>query len=114
MRFWLIKISVLSDRLLFRRAKDIVDVYALSHCVEVRTSEIHDIIKKKSASFGEFTEFNTRRNDVEHAYNRLRGVEGKPLFIDVYSYLEKFLKPFAEKDDTSMSWNSDKQIWECK
>jgi hypothetical protein len=41
------KISVLSGRYIFRRAKDIFDVYALAHCVRATTSEIYDAQKMR-------------------------------------------------------------------
>jgi len=70
------KISVLSKRLIFRRAKDIVDVYALAHCVKIQTQEIFDIYKNNPGrEVGTFDEFYSRRQDVEHAYNKLAGIE---------------------------------------
>ena len=107
------KISVLSKPIMFRRAKDIVDVYALAHCVRIQTDEIMTVQKSNpSREPGAFTEFFTRRQDVEHAYNKLAGIEGKPLFDNVYAYLSKFLHPFAERDETPKLWNSEGQTWE--
>jgi hypothetical protein len=106
------KISVLSNRYIFRRTKDLVDVYALAHCVSVRTSEIYGILRNKGRALGAFAEFNSRRQDVEHAYERLAGVEGKPSFEEVYSFLEKFIKPFSEGDETPRVWSIDKESWE--
>ena len=107
------KISVLSKQLIFRRAKDIIDVYALAHCVKVQTQDIFSIYKSNpSREVGTFNEFYTLRQDVEHAYNKLAGIEGKPPFDDVYTYLEKFLRPFAQRDEAPMVWNSDGLAWE--
>jgi len=107
------KITVLSQRLVFRRAKDLIDVYALAHCVEVRTADIFNVMKRKSAPVGEFTEFTTRRNDVEHAYNKLQGIEGKPPFDDVYRYLMEFVRPFAQKDKAPRIWNNGSRNWDA-
>jgi hypothetical protein len=107
------KISVLSKQIMFRRSKDIIDVYALAHCVKVQTQEIFDIYKRNpSREVGSFAEFYTRRQDVEHAYNKLAGIDGKPDFESVYTYLEKFVRPFAEKDETPRLWNSDALSWD--
>ena len=107
------KISVLSKQIIFRRAKDIIDVYALSHCVKVQTAEIFEIYKNNSSrEVGKFAEFLAQRLDVEHAYNKLYGVEGKPPFDEVYSYLVKFVQPFADRDEVSQLWNSDVVAWE--
>ena len=96
---------------IFRRTKDLIDVYALTHCVEVQTSEIIKIITNKHLDLGGFNEFLTRRNDVEHAYNKLRGVENKPSFDEVYLYLTRFVYPFAQNDKSPRIWSSRKQTW---
>ncbi len=106
------KITVLSKPVLFRRAKDLIDVYALAHCLEVQTVEIHDLLQSKSAIVGGFTELYSRHDDVKHAYNKLKGIEDKPLFKDVYSYLIKFIYPFALQDKTPRIWNNNTQNWD--
>jgi len=106
------KITVLSKHLVFRRAKDLIDVYALAHCVEVRTAEVFDVLGSKSAIVGEFAELFTRRNDVEHAYDKLKGIDGKPPFDSVYPYLLEVVRPFAQRDTTPRVWNSGKQAWD--
>jgi len=105
------KITVLSGMKMFRRSKDLIDVYALTQCIEVQTSEIFKVVSSKQLKLGEFNELLTRRSDVEHAYNKLQGVEGKPLFDDVYPYLTKLVYPFAQKDKTPRIWRSEKQAW---
>jgi len=107
------KISVISSKMVFRRAKDIIDIYALAHCVNVHTDDIFYIYKKNPARVvGVFDEFYNRRQDVEHAYESLAGIENKPSFDNVYSYLTKFIKPFAEHDETPKLWDSEKMMWE--
>jgi len=109
------KIVVLSGMRLFRRSKDLIDVYALAHCVKVMTTEILEIIGSKNLELGEFAEFSTRRADLEHAYCKLQGVEGKPLFNEICQYLNQFVLPFIIKDKTPRVWNSDKRVWDdCK
>jgi hypothetical protein len=105
------KISVLSGRYIFRRAKDMFDVYALAHCVRVVMSEIYDVQRMNGREFGAFSEFLLRRNDIEHAYARLKGIEGKPDFDEVYAYLDKFLSPFIQKNGTLAVWDIDTSEW---
>ncbi|MDR1322223.1 MAG: hypothetical protein LBK56_12515 [Gracilibacteraceae bacterium] len=96
-------IGVLSGKYIFRRGKDLVDVYALAHCVRLLTDEIYGTLRNKHRELDAFTEFRTRRQDIEHAYNMLKGIEGKPDFSEVYLYLERFVSPFARKDKTPAS-----------
>jgi len=106
------KIVVLSGMRLFRRSKDLLDVYALAHCVKVLTTEILGIIRSKRLDLGEFAEFSTRQVDLEHAYNKLQGVDRKPLFDEIYQYLNRFVVPFVLKDQTPRVWNSGKRVWD--
>ena len=109
------KLTVMSKRLIFRRTKDIIDVYAITHCVHVVTSDIYEIFKKHpTREVGTFDEFFNRISDLEHAYNKLAGVEGKPAFDDVYSYLSIFVQPFAQRDETPRVWFRDGLKWEDK
>jgi hypothetical protein len=107
------KLTVLSSRMIFRRAKDVVDVYALAHCVKVRTSDIFEMFRKHpDREVGVFDEFFNRRDDVAHAYDRLMGIEGKPAFDEVYVCLSKFVNPFAMRDETPRVWDSAGLAWE--
>jgi len=106
------KISVLSGNKIFRRAKDFVDVYALSHCVEIRVADIFETCEKEGRVISAFYEFLSRKSDLEHAYNKLQRIQGKPPFNIVYSYMENFLRPFVEQTPDDMIWNSQDCIWE--
>jgi predicted nucleotidyltransferase component of viral defense system len=107
------KISAISKRMIFRRAKDIVDVYALAHCVTVNTAGIYDMFKNNpDREMGAFDEFLHHRKDVEHAFEKLRDIDKKPPFDQVYSYVGSFIRPFANKDIAPRIWNSDKLSWD--
>jgi len=107
------KLTVLSKKRIFRRVKDMVDIFALAHCVKVNTLEIFEVFKKSpEREIGSFDEFIHGRHDVEHAYNRLRGIENKPPFDQVYEYVMHFIQPFANRDMTPRVWNSEKASWE--
>lgn len=105
------KIAVLSKPLVFRRAKDLVDVYALAQCVEVQTLDLMDIWDRKGAVVGGFIELRTRCEDIEYAYDKLKGIEGKPKFAQVYPCLLEFTRPFIEGDKTPRAWSSEQLIW---
>ncbi|MDR0307738.1 MAG: nucleotidyl transferase AbiEii/AbiGii toxin family protein [Chitinispirillales bacterium] len=101
------KMSVLSGDRILRRPKDFVDVYTLSHCLEIQTAEVFDICKKKNQPIGSFETFHTRKSELEHAYNVFKGLEYKPPFEEIYSYVDNFVRPFIEKSNSN-------QIWDCK
>lgn len=106
------KISTISSDAVYKhRAKDLIDVYALSHCVKIVPSEIFDTAKATNRNIGSFDAFFNRRADVSHAYSKLKGIDGKPPFDDLYSYIESFVKPFAERNHSQIVWDSDSRVW---
>jgi hypothetical protein len=105
------KITAVSDRLVFRRAKDLIDIYALSHCVQVQTKKIFTLCAEHEKDIKSFEPFYIRQADVEHAYEKLKGVDGKPDFATVYVYLSRFFKPFALKEMTAKIWDSASSEW---
>jgi len=105
------KIFVLSGHKLFRRSKDIVDTYTLSHCLQIQTAEIFDICNKKNNIMDSFSAFYTQKANIEHAYNKLIGIKNKPHFEEVYSHLTEFIRPFAEKDGINRIWDNVNKVW---
>jgi hypothetical protein len=106
------KVTAMSTNYVFRRTKDLVDVYALTHCVDVRTSEIFDLIKRHPEKrFETYGEFYNRKPELEHAYLRLNMTAGKPPFDVMYPYIEHFIRPFALRDETPRTWNAETEAW---
>lgn len=106
------KLSALSGTRIFSRAKDMIDIYALSRCVSLQTADIFAVANQTGREIGSFESFLTRMEDMEHAYNKLRRVSDKPPFQDVYTYIKKFILPFKEKSHENLVWSCDKQTWE--
>jgi hypothetical protein len=104
------KISVIASDKVFRRTKDLIDVYALSHCVSVKTADIHGIWKRESRIIGRFDAFCNRQDELRHAYDKLRRIDTKPEFDKIYSCLFKFLQPFIEKDTAQKIWISSRWL----
>jgi hypothetical protein len=84
---------LISGHTVFRRAKDLIDLSALIQCVEVSLGDIFDIIRDKLRTAGTFSEFINKKNDLEHAFNKLKGISNKPSFNEIYDLLTNFIKP---------------------
>lgn len=107
------KICALSGNVPFRRAKDMIDIYALTQCVNVKTQNIFRAFEKTNRICGDFNTFSTRTNDMEHAYNKLNVVKGKPPFYVVYNYLQKFFTAFSKHvPEQDKIWNCKTMVWE--
>jgi hypothetical protein len=105
------KISVASSDKIFRRSKDLTDLYALAHCVTVKTADIYRILERESRVIGTFDAFKNRHGDLRHAYEKLRRVDAKPEFDVIFSYLTQFLTPFIEAKTAALIWDNGKSNW---
>lgn len=96
------KLTVLSSNLIFRRIKDLIDLYYFSKAIEFDKDEILDNIEFKGRQLGNFDAFLNRVSDLEHAYSKfeLRGTVYKPPFNEVYESVQKYLQPFLPKVKT--------------
>lgn len=99
------KICAISSPKVFRRAKDLVDTYILSHSAGYDVSEVNHLANVDGHTLDAFHEFRTRKEDLQHAYDKLRTVENKPNFDVLYARLQDFLKPFIERGNRTCMWN---------
>lgn len=106
------KICVLSGDAIYKnRAKDILDVFLLSKSVEVYSKDIFDICQRAGRKIKSFDAFHNKKAEIEHAYNKLKGIEGKPDFDSVYNYLCKFVIPFEQEIIPNKLWNIKTLSW---
>jgi hypothetical protein len=105
------KINAVSSDKICRRAKDLVDLYALAHCLRIQRSELCKIWKKENLSIGTFEVFTKRREDVEHAFEKLNRIDAKPSFGEVYGYLTAFLAPFMDPTLKGEVWDFKTRAW---
>lgn len=109
------KLSTTSTDAIYKhRAKDLIDLYTLTHCIDVKVEDIYTVLNNKNKELNSFEPFFTHKPEIEHAYNKLKGIKNKPEFSVVYNYISKFIEPFVdiEKQRKQKHWNSEKSIWE--
>lgn len=106
------KITACSSDAVYKwRTKDVIDVFALSHCVQVNTQEIYNLSEKVKREIQSFNAFYNKRPELQHSYDKLKGIEGKPNFENLYTYLSKFFIPFANREYIEKIWDSEKASW---
>jgi len=106
------KINIIASDKVFRRVKDLIDVFALSHCVSVNSANIYKIWKRESRAIGTFDAFYNSHAELRHSYEKLRRIDAKPEFDKVYNHLSNFLRPFVEKDVKPKTWNCNDFTWD--
>ena len=92
------KVSVISTDKIFRRIKDVIDLYYVLKVSEVNIFEVIQIIQATRKTLGNFNAFNNKRSELEHAYDKFRfsGSINKPKFEDVYNLISSFAFKFNQ------------------
>ncbi|MBQ7707555.1 MAG: nucleotidyl transferase AbiEii/AbiGii toxin family protein [Lachnospiraceae bacterium] len=88
------KLSVISSDKVFRRIKDFVDMYYISHVFELDVNEVLKILEDSNRILGNFEGFINRTDELKHSYEKFRfsGGVNKPSFEDVYDSVKLFIK----------------------
>ena len=105
------KINVAASDKIFRRSKDLIDLYALAHCVSVKTTDIRVIWECENRIVGTFDAFTNRMEELRHSYEKLRRIDVKPEFDIIYGYLMIFLDPFIKANNSALIWDRKTCRW---
>lgn len=94
------KVSVVSSKKVFRRIKDMVDLYYLSKVFMFNTAEVLQTLEKSGRTRDHFQGFLNRPTELRHAYDKFRfgGDISKPTFEEVYHTVKSFIKDILPSD----------------
>ena len=94
------KISVVSTDKVFRRIKDVVDLYYLSKVFRYDKKDVLLTLKNSGRKLDRFQGFLTRMDDLRHSYEKFRfsGDVSKPPFDEVYQTVRSYILPFLPKE----------------
>lgn len=88
------KVSAISTDRVFRRIKDVVDLYYLSKAFAFDGAEVMQMLENSGRKLENFAGFLGRQDDLRHAYEkfRLTGEIEKPPFEKVYSTVKDYIR----------------------
>ena len=91
------KTYVLSTDKIFRRIKDLVDLYYISKVFVFNKEEVYSILEKSGRELGDFDAFKNRYDELKHSYDKFRFSFDvhKPDFDDVYQTVKKYVSVFV-------------------
>ena len=96
------KVTVVSSDKVFRRVKDVIDLYYFSSVVDLYADEVMKTIEESGRELGNFNAFLHRKDELQHAYEKFRFGEDiyKPSFEEVYQTTHSYLSSLMplEKD----------------
>lgn len=89
------KLCAISNQHIYRRIKDLMDIYSLTDAVDINTKHLFEIIKQSDHQLGDFEEFTNNKGKIREAYLTLK-VSNKPEFDKVYECVFNFMKEIKE------------------
>lgn len=94
------KISAVSTDKVFRRIKDVVDLYYLSKVFVLDKTEIVKVLTDTGRTLDNFNGFLYRTEELRHSYDkfRLAGDVQKPPFDKIYQSVKMYIKDFLPKE----------------
>lgn len=94
------KVSAISTDKVFRRIKDVVDLYYISKVFDFDRGVIIQTLKDSGKDLDAFHGFLHRREDLRHAYEKFRfsGDVNKPPFEEVYRAVKSYIKAVLPRE----------------
>ena len=94
------KVSAVSTDKVFRRIKDVVDLYYISKVFNFDKADVMQILSDSGRSMDNFNGFLHRADELRHSYEKFRfaGDVNKPPFDEVYQAVKSYLKDVLPKE----------------
>lgn len=88
------KVAAISTDKVFRRVKDVVDLYYISKVFQFDKTDVLQTLKNSGRSLDTFQGFLHRPEDLQHSYEKFRFEGGvyKPPFEEVYFTVKNYIK----------------------
>ena len=96
------KVSAVSTEKVFRRIKDVIDLYYIAKVFPFPKAEVIQMLKDSGRSLDRFDGFMKRSTELKHAYEKFRVGDGvdKPPFDEVYRVVKRYIKDILPKCKT--------------
>ena len=93
------KVTAISTDKVFRRIKDVVDLYYISHIVDFNSEEVLRAIHESRKDIDDFAGFTKKPEQLAHAYGKFRLSPDvkKPLFEEVYDTVKSYIAEILPK-----------------
>jgi len=90
------KIVAISTDKVFRRIKDLVDIYYFSRCFQYDPEKLKKVMRETGKVVLDFHGFLTRKDELKYAYDKFRmdGISNKPEFDEVYQAVRNYICVF--------------------
>lgn len=104
------KVLACSERTIYRRIKDLIDLNILQCCWKGTNKSILVLFKKYDKQLGQFNELLNGKENLRHAYERYKNPASILPFDDVYNRVLGFLEPFIKGYSKMCFWDGNKWV----
>ena len=94
---------------IFRRTKDLFDLYNICISNDFEKALIIDSLNRKNKILSDFSAFKNQYNELLHSYTLMKGITNKPDFSNVYGITSRFVDGLI--DEISTHWDHSKNAW---
>ena len=93
------KVAAISTDKVFRRIKDVVDLYYISHVVDFNSEAVLGAIYKSGRVIGDFSGFADKPEQLAHSYEKFRLSPDvkKPSFEEMYKRVKTYIDDILPK-----------------
>ena len=93
------KVASISTDKVFRRIKDIVDLYYIANVFKFDCDAVFENLKNSNRVLGNFIGFINNTEELQHSYDKFRfsGGVNKPPFEEVYQTVKTYIKDILPK-----------------
>lgn len=94
------KLSAISTDKVFRRIKDVVDLYYISKVFDFNIDDVMQTLKDSGRTMDTFHGFLHRPEELRHSYEKFRFAGGvnKPPFDEIYRAVKSYIKAVLPKE----------------
>jgi len=86
------KLLSLSGTHVFRRTKDLLDVFLIIKNHQIDTRKVEEILNYESKNLGDFSTMISNKSLLEESYNKLERITNKPSFDEVWDSIIAYLE----------------------
>lgn len=107
------KLSVVSGDMIFRRTKDLLDIYLWLKMFNFNGLKLSEVITDTGREIKTFSNLSIENHKLIHSYDKLKDVENKPTLSDVVRTVAEFISPLTIGGDFKDNhyWDKERLRW---
>ena len=106
------KMAVMCNRVVFRRIKDLYDIYAILHLTDISYPQLWQRVERKRPGVvrrSTYMLLPENYDNLQHAFNQFKGIEHPHNFDSVLSVVSYFMSEYLKGD--VVIWDHNQLIW---